>query len=168
MLAHRFWPRWSRVTDRWWFECKYERWCECPPTLEPGCAPCGNHITSIRLSSPMQVTPSLVSPTTDRSSCDTTNTRSSLQLSRGVPGGLALPGDCLVTGHIPIRTVCELGLVLGLGVCKLKLKPQPKHDTPTPNQAKRGGAVPWDSFRLEAEEDVNTRSFISFCMCYLS
>ena len=132
--------------------------------------PCGNHITSIGLSSLMQVTPSLVNPTTDRSSCATTNTRSSLQLRRGLPGGLALPRDCPVTDHTPIPTVSWLGLVLGLvfGVCKFKPKPQPKPDTPTPNQAKRGGAVPWDFFRLEAEEDVNTRSFISFCMCYLS
>ncbi|ERG92867.1 MAG: hypothetical protein J07HQW1_02916 [Haloquadratum walsbyi J07HQW1] len=43
---------------------------------------------------------------TDRSSYDTNNTTSSLQLKRGTPGmGLALPRDCSVTGHIPIPTV---------------------------------------------------------------
>jgi len=113
---------------------------------------CGNQTTSIGLSSPMQVTPSLVTPTTDRSSCDTNNTSSLLQLKRELPGrwDLALPRDCPVTGHTSIPTVSWLGMALG--VCKHKPKVEP--DTPAPNQAKRSRAVPWDSFRLETQEDV--------------
>ena len=130
------------MPERWRFE--YE--CECPPTLEPGCARVGNHITSIELSSPIQVTPSLVTPTTDGSSYDTKSTISSLQLKRGTPGvGFGtpkrLPSDRPYTDS---NGVLGLGLllVLVLGVCKSKSKPQHKPDTPTHNQAKRCRGVP--------------------------
>jgi len=55
--AHRLWIRCSRVPDRWRFEC------ECPPTLEAGCALRGNQTTSIGLLLPIQVTPSPVTVT---------------------------------------------------------------------------------------------------------
>ena len=45
------------MPEKWRFECEY------PPTLETEYAPCGNQITSIELSSPMQVTPSPVKVT---------------------------------------------------------------------------------------------------------
>ena len=83
---------------------------------------------------------------TDGSSYDTKSTISSLQLKRGTPGvGFGtpkrLPSDRPYTDS---NGVLGLGLllVLVLGVCKSKSKPQHKPDTPTHNQAKRCRGVP--------------------------
>ena len=78
---------------------------------------------------------------TDGSCYHTDNKTSSLQLKRGLPGrGFGtpkrLPSDRPYTDS---NGVLGLGLllVLVLGVCKSKSKPQHKPDTPTHNQAKR-------------------------------
>ncbi len=86
--------------------------------------PCGNHMTSIGLSSLMQVTPSLVR-LTEALVAQPTQVLDSVE--ERTPGswawglGLALPRDCPVTDHTPIPTVSWLAcLVLVLGVCKPK------------------------------------------------
>ena len=104
---------------------------------------------------------------TDRSSCGTNNIGTSPRLRRGVPGpgqGFGTPrrlhSDWSHTdsnGVLAWLGLAWLGLGLGLGVCKPK--PQPKPDTLTPNEAKRSGAVPWDSFRLEPEGNVKSSTF---------
>ena len=94
--AHRLCPRYSRVPERWRFEC------ECPPTLETGC-PMWESNNEYR---------ALVTNTSnsesgdgdiDRSSCGKNNIGTSLR-GRST-GGLTLPRDCVVTGHTPIPTV---------------------------------------------------------------
>ena len=80
--------------------------------------PCGNHITSIGLSSLMQVTPSLVRLT---EAIVVQPTKVLASVEERTPGswgwgwGLALPRDCPVTDHTPIPTVSWLALGLGLG-----------------------------------------------------
>jgi hypothetical protein len=64
---------------------------------------------------------------------------------------VALPGDCPVTGHTPIPTVDWLGIG--------SLQPQTPNPNSNPNPkltlpTQRSGAVPWDSSRLQAEEDI--------------
>jgi hypothetical protein len=110
------------VSDRWRFECKYECNCECPPTLETGCAPCGSQTTSIGLSSPMQVTLSLVRLIEALVSQPTQVLDSVEERSPG-GGDLALPGDCSVTDHIPIPTVSWLGLAWGWESANPNLNP---------------------------------------------
>ena len=55
VLAHWLRTQCGRAPENWRFEYEYE--CECPPTLEPGCALCGNQTTSTG-QTPHKVTPS--------------------------------------------------------------------------------------------------------------
>ena len=78
---------------------------------------------------------------TDRSSCGTNNIGTSPRLRRGVPGGLALPGDCTVTGHTPIPTVSWLGLAwLGLAWSWESANPNLKPNLTLSLPTKRSGA----------------------------
>ena len=109
--------------------------------------PCGNHITSIGLSSLMQVTPSLVrlteaivvQPTKVLASVEERTPGSwgwGLGLALGTPE--RLPSD---RPHTDSNGVLSwLGLGLGVGVCK----PKPRPDIPLPtkrSKAEQSGAV---------------------------
>ena len=87
---------------------------------------CGNQTTSIGLSSPMQVTPSLVRLTT-ASVAQPTQVLASVE--ERTTGRLALPGNCPVTGHAPIPTVSWLWI----GIGSLQTQTQP-------SEAERSGA----------------------------
>ena len=102
---------------------------------------CGNQTTSIGLSSPMQVTLSLVRLIEALVSQPTQVLDSVEERSPG-GGDLALPGDCPVTDHIPIPTVSWLGLAwLGLAWGWESANPNLNPNLTLPLTTRRNGVV---------------------------
>ena len=132
------------MPEKWRFEC------ECPPTLETGCAICGNQTITIGLSSMIQITPSPLTVILTEAPGGTTNTGTSPRMRRGALGlrcgtPWRLPSDWSHT-----NSNGRLAWYWESATPNPNSNPNLKLTLPT----QRSGAVPWDSSRLQAEEDI--------------